>query len=92
MKLIQFCTQHKLVLANTLFQNHIRIRYKQKFSRDIVRYQIDCIIIKKSCNQIKQCKAYIDVDINNNYNLLVMKSEIKYKNIQKKTTIKKLNL
>lgn len=43
-------------------------------------------------NQIKQCKAYPGADINSDHNLLIMESELKYKNIKKKNNIKRWNL
>ncbi|CAI6343800.1 unnamed protein product [Macrosiphum euphorbiae] len=92
-RLIQFCTQHELVLANTLFKNHKRRRYTWKAPGDIARYQIDYIMTKQRFrNQIKQCKAYPGADINSDHNLLIMESELKYKNIKKKNNIKRWNL
>jgi maltooligosyltrehalose synthase len=43
-------------------------------------------------NQIKQCKTYPGADINSDHNLLIMESELKYKNIKKKNNFKKWNL
>lgn len=43
-------------------------------------------------NQIKQCKAYLGADINSDHNLLIMESELKYKNIKKKNNITRWNL
>ena len=42
-------------------------------------------------NQIKKCKTYLGVDININHNLLIMESELKYKNIKKKNQYHKGN-
>lgn len=92
-RLIQFCTQHKLVLANTLFKNLKRRRYTWKASGDIARYQIDYIVtIHRFRNQIKQCKAYPGADINSDHNILIMESELKYKNIKNNNNIKRWNL
>jgi len=38
-------------------------------------------------NQIKQCKAYPGADINSEHNLIIMESELKYKNIKKKNNM-----
>lgn len=64
-KLIQFCKQHKLVLANTLFKNHKRRRCTWIAPGDIARYQIYYTITKQRFrNQIKEFKAYPRADIN----------------------------
>lgn len=44
-RLIEFCIKHKLVIANTIFQNHKRRRYTWKNPGDMARYKIDYIIL-----------------------------------------------
>jgi len=65
---IQFCTQHKLIITNTIFQHHKRRIYTRKRPGDTARYQIDYIMNKQSFkNQIKQCKTYPGADINSDH-------------------------
>jgi hypothetical protein len=42
-RLVEFCDKHKLVVANTLFQNHERIRYTWMMPGDRGRHQIYCL-------------------------------------------------
>lgn len=53
-RLVQLCTQHKLTISNTMFQNHKRRIYAWKRLGDTARYQIDYIMTKQRFrNQIK---------------------------------------
>lgn len=81
------------MLTITLFKNHKQKRYTWKAHRDTARYQIDYIMTKQRFrNQIKHFKAYPKADINSDDNLLIIESEIKYKNIKKKNNIRRCNL
>lgn len=63
----------------------------RKAPGNIARYQIDDMAKQKFRNQIKQCKTYPGADINNDRNLLIMESELMYKNI-KNNNFKRWNL
>lgn len=92
-RLIQFCTQHKLTISNTMFQNHKRRIYTWKRPGDTARYQIDYIMTKQRFrNQVKQCKTYPGADINSDHNLVIMETQLKYKILKKGRCIKKWNL
>ncbi|XP_060873900.1 craniofacial development protein 2-like [Metopolophium dirhodum] len=92
-RLIQFCTQHKLTIANTFFQHHKRRLYTWKRPGDTAIYQIDYIITKQRFkNQIKQCKTYPGADIDSDHNLIIMETNLKYKKIKKGVFTNKWNL
>lgn len=92
-RLIQFCTQHKLTISNTMFQNHKRRIYTWKNPGDTARYQIDYIMTKQRFrNQVKQCKTYPGADINSDHNLVIMETQLKYKTLKKSRSIKQQNL
>jgi len=46
-RLIQFSTQHKLIIANTFFQHHKRRIFTWKRPEDTARYQIVYIMTKQ---------------------------------------------
>ena len=46
-RLIEFCSEHKLVLANTFFKRHPRRLYTWKQAGDISRAQLDYIAISR---------------------------------------------
>ena len=76
-RLIQFCEQNNLTIANTLFKQPIRRIYTWKSPGDIVRNQIDFIMINQRFrNSIKQAKTYPGADINSDYNSVTIKMEI----------------
>lgn len=92
-RLAQFCTQHKLTISNTIFQNHKRRIYTWKRPRDTARYQIDYIMTKKRFrNQVKQCKTYPGADINSDHNFVIIETQLKYKKLRKDRSTKKWNL
>ncbi|XP_063382993.1 uncharacterized protein LOC134669399 [Cydia fagiglandana] len=84
-RLVQFCKENKLSLANTLFQQPKRRLYTWKMPGDINRYQLDYIIVKqKYRNRLVYCKTLPGADISSDHNLLISKHFIeKNKNIRK---------
>jgi hypothetical protein len=57
-RLINFYSKHKLLITNTYYNHRPRRRYTWKMPRDIGRYQIDYIIVKKRFrNQVKDCRS-----------------------------------
>src|SRR5436190_16121652 len=92
-RLVEFCVNNKLIIANTFFKNPKRRIYTWKQPGDIHRYQIDYIMVKERFrNQVKDCKTLPGADIDSDHNLIVMKCELKLKNVTKKAKSKKLAL
>ena len=92
-RLIEFCQINNLTISNKWFQHHPRKLYTWKRRGDIVRNQIDYIMIKKrSRNNVKLAKAYLGVDINSDHNLVVIKLKVKLKKMQKTQGREHLNL
>ena len=80
-RLIEFCSKHSLVVANTLFQHHPRRIYTWKMPGNRGRFQIDYILVKQRFkNQLKDCKSYAGADISSDLNLMAMKCQLKFKN------------
>lgn len=53
---------------------------------DIGRYQIDYILVRKRFrNQVRRCKTYPGANVDNDHNLLMMKSYVTYKKLKKPT-------
>ena len=67
--------------------------YTWKSSGDIVRHQIDYIMIKKRFrNNVKQTKAYPGADINSEHDPVVIKLKVKLRKMQKTHGREHLNL
>ncbi|XP_008178606.1 uncharacterized protein LOC103307918 [Acyrthosiphon pisum] len=83
-RLVEFCRQHDLIITNTLFMNHKRRRYTFKMPGDINRYQLDYIMVKNRYkNQIKSSKSYPGADIDSDHNLVMIKSVLKFKKLER---------
>ncbi|XP_039285273.1 craniofacial development protein 2-like [Nilaparvata lugens] len=79
-KLIEFCSQYKLVVTNTIFQHHPRRRYTWKAPGDVRRAQIDYILVRERYkNQVKNSRSYPGADVNSDHNLVMMHCELKFK-------------
>lgn len=84
-RLIEFCTQHKLVITNTIFQHHPRRRYTWKAPGDLRRAQIDYILVKERFkNQVKDSRSYPGADVDSDHNPVIIRCELKFKRLQKK--------
>ena len=86
-RLIQFCQENNLIVANTFYQHPNRHLYTWKSPGDRHRNQIDYIMIaKRYRNSIKNVKTYpgADMGIGCDHNLLIAKINIKMKVIKKK--------
>ena len=82
-RLLQFCEEHNLVVTNTLFQQPPRRLYTWKSPGDIVRNQIDYILVSQRYrNSLKQVKTYPGADVNSDHNPVIAKMEIKLKNLR----------
>ena len=94
-RLIQFCQENNLILANTWCQQPVRKLYTWKSPGDISRNQIDYIMFNERFrNCIKQAKPYPGADINSDHNPVVVKINIKLKrtNARKRRQQLELNL
>ena len=79
-RLIQFCLENKLFIANTWFQQPVRKLYTWKSPGDISINQIDCILFNERFrNCIKQAKTYPGADMNSDHNPVVVKINMKLK-------------
>jgi hypothetical protein len=84
-RVVEFCDKHKLVVANTLFQNHERRRYTWMMPGDRGRHQIDYVLVKQRFrNQVKNCKTYPGADIDSDHNMMLMKCNLKFKRMVKR--------
>ena len=60
---------------------------------DIGRYQLDYILVRQRFrNQIKDCRSYAGADIDSDHNLVVMKANLKFKILKKRTYRKKYDV
>ena len=92
-RLVEFCAQHNMVIANTLFQHHQRRQYTYVSPGDRSRRQIDYILVRQRFrNQIKQCKTYPGADLKSDHQLLMLKSELSLKKLSKKKPREEWNL
>ena len=94
-RLIQFCQENKLIIANTWFQQPVRKLYTWKSPGDKSRNQIDYIMLNERFrNCIKQAETYPGADINSDHNPVVVKINMKLKrtNATKRSEQLELNL
>lgn len=92
-RLVEFCAEHNLVLANTWFKHHERRLYTWMKPGDTGRYQIDFIMVRQRFrNQVLDCKTFPGADIGSDHNLLVMKCKLKLKKLTKGKKSKRWNL
>ncbi|XP_066998280.2 craniofacial development protein 2-like, partial [Anabrus simplex] len=83
-RLVEFCTDPNLVLANTWFKHHKRWLYTWTRLGDTGRYHIDFIMIRQRFrNQVLDCKTFPRADVDSDHNLLVMKCHLKLKKLKK---------
>ena len=84
-RLIQFCESKDLCIANTFFQQPARRTYTWKSPGDIVRNQIDFILIShRFKNSIVQCRTHHGADIGSDHNPVVAKIRLKMKKMKTK--------
>ena len=91
-RFIQFCEQHRLMVANTWFKLPKRKLYTWKKPGDTARRQIDYIAVSKRFRRsIKMAKTYPGADIGSDHNPVVVKVNIALK-VLKKALPKKARL
>ena len=87
-RLIEFCRQKKLTVANTWFKHEKRRRYTWKKPGDTGRYQLDYILVRQRYrNSVKNACSYPGADADSDHNLVVMRVVVKLKKMQR--TIRK---
>ena len=91
-RFIQFCEQHRLMVANTWFKLPKRKLYTWKKPGDTARRQIDYIAVSKRFRRsIRMAKTYPGADIGSDHNPVVVKVNIALK-VVKKAPCKKARL
>ena len=79
-RLLQFCEENNMMIANTYFQHPKRRLYTWRSPGDIYRNQIDFILINKRFrNAVKQARTYPGADVGSDHNPLMIKMNIKLK-------------
>ena len=77
-----FCLEKDLIIANTYYQHPNRLLYTWKSPGDVIRNQIDYILIRKRFrNSVKNCKTYPGADIGSDHNPLVCKISVRLKRV-----------
>ena len=85
-KLIEFCQENALVIANNLFQQHKRRLYTWTSPDGQHRYQIDYILCSQRWrSSMKSAKIRPGADCGSNHELLIAKFRLKLKKVGKTT-------
>lgn len=96
-RLLQFCQERSLVVANTWFKLPPRRIYTWKSPQDgpekIIRNQIDFIMINNRFrNAIKSAKTYPGADIGSDHNPLVAQLRVRLKKISRHNKSDRVNI
>ena len=85
-RLIEFCQENALVIANTLFQQHKRRLYTWTSPDGQYQNQIDYIICSQRWrSSIQLAKTRLEADCGSDHELLIAKFRLKLKKVQKAT-------
>ena len=85
-RLIEFCQENALVIANTLFQQHKRRLYTWTSPDGQHRNQIDYIICSQRWrSSIQSAKTRLRADCGSDHELLIAKFRLKLKKVRKTT-------
>ena len=85
-RLIEFCQENTLVLANTLFQQHKRRLYTWTSPDGQHRNQIDSILCSQRwTSSIQSVKTRLGADCGSDHELLIAKFRLKLKKVGKTT-------
>lgn len=96
-RLVQFCTELDLFIANTFFKQHPRRLYTWKSPGDnagrIIRNQIDFILVGQVLKKyVQTVKTYPGADINSDHNPVVMDFRMRrFKKISRPQPTRKIN-
>ena len=92
-RLLEFCIEKDLFVANTHFQQPARRLYTWKSPGDVYRNQIDYIMVRRRfSNSVKNCRTFPGADINSDHCLLVSKMNFRLKKIEKRKIKEQYNL
>ena len=81
-RLIQFCQENALVIANTLFQQHRRRLYTWTSQDGQYQNQIDYILCSQRWrSSIQPAKTRLGADCGSDHELLIAKFRLKLKNV-----------
>ena len=87
-RLIEFCHDKALVIANTLFQQHKRRLYTWISPDGQQRNQVDCILCSQRWrSSIQSAKTRPRVDGGSDHELLIAKFRLKLKKVEKTTRL-----
>ena len=85
-RLIEFCKENALVIANTLFQQRKRRLYTWTSPDGQYRNQIDYILCRQRCrSSIQSVKSRSQADCGSDHELLIAKFRLKLKKVGKTT-------
>ena len=85
-RLIEFCQEHAMVIANTLFQQHKRRLYTWTSPDGQHRNQIDYILCSQRWgSSIQSTKTRPGADCGSDHELLIAKFRLKLKKVEKTT-------
>ena len=85
-RLLEFCQENTLVIANTLFQQHKRRLYTWTSPDDQHRKQIDYVFCSQRWrSSIQSAKPRREADCGSDHELLIAKFRLKLKKVRKMT-------
>ena len=85
-RLIEFCQENALVIANTLFQQHKRRLYTWSSADGQNRNQVDYILCSQRWrSSIQSAKTRLGADCRSDHELLIAKFRLKLKKVGKTT-------
>ena len=85
-RLIEFCQENDLVVANTIFQQHRRRLYTWASPDGQHHNQIDYILCSQRWrSSIQSAKTRLEADCGSDHELLIIKFRLKFKKIGKTT-------
>ena len=85
-RLIEFCQENTLVIANTLFQQHKRRFYTWTSPDSQHQNQIDYILCSQRCrSSIQSAKTRLGADYGSDHELIIAKFRFKLKKVGKTT-------
>ena len=91
-RLIGFCQENALVIANTLFQLHKRRLYTWISPDGQYRIQTDYILCSQRWRSIQSAKTRLGADCGSDHELLIAKFRLKLKKVGKTTRPFRYNL
>ena len=84
-RLVDFCQQRKMVIANTCFEHEKRRRYTWKKPGDTGRFQLDYILVRQRYrNSVKNACSYPGADADSDHNLVVLSQVVTLKKLGKR--------